>query len=173
MQLNMTDISVIIVKGLPGAGKSTLVNQYDPSTSVVCSADNYWIRPDGIYDWNPKYLKNAHDWCKEEFKNAISWCKLGGSDIYYKVIVDNTNTTWREVEFYADYALQRGVTDIRVVEPQTSWRYDVEECFKRNTHNVPKESIQKMFDRWEHSDIIEEKIEELKRVKYPDLVKTK
>ena len=44
---------VFVMRGLPGSGKSTLVNAiskvYDSETPVICSADHYFIDENGVY----------------------------------------------------------------------------------------------------------------------------
>ena len=44
---------VFVMRGLPGSGKSTLVNAickvYDSETPVICSADHYFIDDNGVY----------------------------------------------------------------------------------------------------------------------------
>ena len=32
------------------------------------------------------------------------------------------------------------------------WKYNVAECFKRNSHNVPLTSIENMWSRWETTE---------------------
>ena len=44
---------VFVMRGLPGSGKSTLVNAiskvYDGETPVICSADHYFVDENGVY----------------------------------------------------------------------------------------------------------------------------
>lgn len=147
--------TVYILRSLPGAGKSYLAKQLiEKYSGVILSTDDYWIRPDNIYDFNYKLIGAAHDWNKNRFLNELE-------KKTHVIIIDNTNTTWKEIKFYALHAV-RNEYIVHVCEPETTWRYDVEECFKRNTHNVPKESIQKMLDRFESTQDIENKILELR-----------
>ena len=61
---------VIIMRGLPGSGKSYLsrrvaaaaaeaVQAAGDTTPVFCSADHYFERPDGSYAFNPSQLVRA------------------------------------------------------------------------------------------------------------------
>ena len=67
------------MRGLPGSGKSThikrMIQKYHGLvggfSSVVCSADNYFYRPDGTYDWSAKMLDNAHKWCFKQVEENM------------------------------------------------------------------------------------------------------
>jgi len=136
---------IILNRGIPGSGKSTLADKIFCELeldvkSLICSTDEYWIRPDGVYDWNPKLVKQAHEWNQELF----NYCLISEFEL---VIVDNTNITWKEMKPYVKLALGRGY-DIEFQEPDTPWMFDVDELFKRNIHSVPKETIQNMANRY-------------------------
>lgn len=105
-----------------------------------------------VYLWHPDMIRESHHVNKIKCKRAM---ELGIEDI----IVDNTNTTWKEILPYVELAKAFGY-DVEIMEPDTAWKFDVSECFKRNTHKVPLESIQKMFDRWESTERIKEKLNE-------------
>lgn len=135
---------VIIMCGLPGSGKSFLAKELQQeffrSTSdkvAIVSADNYWLRPDGLYDWNAKYIGRAHAWCQEKFKWFLQ-------DEYDLVIVDNTNLSAQERKPYILLAEQYGYSH-EVKEPETEWRYNALECSKRNTHGVPLATLDRML----------------------------
>jgi chloramphenicol 3-O-phosphotransferase len=54
---------VVIVRGLPGSGKSVLAEKYQDTFHDSCfiySTDDYWMRPDGLYDFNCDLLHKAH-----------------------------------------------------------------------------------------------------------------
>jgi adenylate kinase family enzyme len=44
--------TVYIMMGLPGSGKSTKAKKLALGNDFIFSTDNYWIRPDGYYDFN-------------------------------------------------------------------------------------------------------------------------
>ena len=123
---------------LPGAGKSTLTQKlvdYYRSlcyTVYVCSADDYFKgNAVGEYRYDRNKISKAHFSCKEKFN-------IGLNDKSEKlvVIVDNTNVKWNDSEYYRKTALANNF-ELRFLEPDTSWKYDIQECFNRNTHNVP------------------------------------
>lgn len=144
--------TVIVLRGLPGSGKSFLRKQIQDESGCydVISADNYFIRPDGTYSWNYKELGVAHDWAHKNYLDSLSEDNDDTADI---IIVDNTNTTFKECKFYLEEALKAG-WNIIIWEPNTEWAFTPEELFKKNVHGVPLESIKKMLDRWETSEQI-------------------
>lgn len=146
---------VVICCGISGSGKSTMAKKIltehfknHNDLGIICSADEYWIRPDGLYDWNPKNIGRAHDWCKQKFKWYLQ-------EEYNLVIVDNTNLSKQERKPYEEMAAQHGyVVEIR--EPDTEWKYNALECSKRNVHGVPLEACDRMLaklkgDKNEHN----------------------
>jgi len=118
---------VIILRGLPGAGKTDLLEtlNYD----VVCSADDYFKD----IPWDGNKLETAHNECWLKFIAALSTAKT--------VVVDNTNTRKWEFEKYAKLAMAKGfrVTTLIVENRQGS----------ESIHNVPKITLRKMQERFE------------------------
>lgn len=135
--------TIYILRGISGSGKSYFIGLFQ--NPCVCSADHYYmVGKHYLFDKNVIY--DAHKMCK--FK-AEAACKAGLEAIY----IDNTNTTWKEIRPYVELANKYDYKVI-FITPNTPWCNDVEECFKRNTHNVPKEAIQAMKDRWQDSNTI-------------------
>ena len=148
----------IILRGIPSSGKSTLAR-------LIMS--EFWLRKlefaylstDDLFTVGNKYLFNRdklhlfHRANYERFELAIN-------NGIPNVILDNTNTTFKEFSDYVEYAILYGY-EVEIREPETPWRYDVEECTKRNKHGVPREVIQRMLDRWESTEYCLQKIEEM------------
>jgi adenylate kinase family enzyme len=144
----------VIVRGLPGSGKSTLSRSIDDEAygsvdrvesepafwSLMCSTDDYFMH-DGEYKFDGRQLTQAHDWNRSRFERAIR-------NDYDLIIVDNTNTQFWEMAAYIESALNNNY-HISVVEPQTEWAFDVDRLFEKNTHGVPRKAIQAMKDRWD------------------------
>ena len=156
--------TLVVTRGIPGSGKSTLAQQIaqenergSPIDYVyvipIFGTDDYWLRPDGYYDFNAARLSHAHAWNK----NRVAAKMKGGHSL---IIVDNTNTTWQEIEPYVRLAKLNGYS-VQIREPETPWRYDAQACFKKNTHGVPLATIEKMLARWETTESIKEKIDAL------------
>lgn len=130
-----------IVRGISGSGKSTLAKAI--AAKLQCSiveADMYHIDSDGIYRFKAEKIGHAHNWCQTEVKNQLD---LGNS-----VVVSNTFTTAKELVPYVKMVLRHPTFRLVISEPPTPWRYDVDECFKRNTHNVPLEVLKAQRARW-------------------------
>lgn len=154
---------LIIVSGISGSGKSTLVEQkinkiikscgcQIDKVVAVCSTDNYWLRPDGIYDWNPKYIGEAHKWNQHQALNCMFLSKP-------YIFIDNTNLTFQEIKPYLVMAKKQEY-DVEIIEPQTEWRLDAKELAKRNAHQVPLATIEKMLARKEPLEQLQRKAKE-------------
>lgn len=173
--------TVAILRGISGSGKSTLAQEIyckygvlrveesinisiNPEASIklnsnyikkeeaIFSTDDYFVRPDGEYDFNAKLLMQAHDWNYGRFFVALKKEQLPF------VIVDNTNTQYWEMERYLEGVKNCGY-HLEIYEPDTPWKFDLDELEKRNTHKVPRKSIERMLNRWEPTIEIAKKIE--------------
>lgn len=131
----------IIMRGVPGSGKSTMARQLAQllgyNDDVIHSTDNYFI-VNGEYQFDPSKIRENHTKNFEAFKADCE----EGLDV---VICDNTNTQKWEYERYVSVARDNGYAVALISTPMLS----VEESFERNTHEVPRESIQAMISRWE------------------------
>ena len=134
---------LIVMRGISGSGKSTLAQQLGLG-GVVLSADEYW-GPE--YNIDTSRIHEAHQWNINRAKQAMD---KGVSP----VVIDNTNVAQFEAREYVRYAVDHGYV-VEVAEPNTPWKFDIDELYRRNVHNVPKEVIQDMLDRWDHDFSIE------------------
>lgn len=146
-------MKLVILRGLPGSGKSYLAAQIlktelaSGKTAEIFSTDNFFMI-DGKYVFDASKLPDFH---QKNFNAAQAAMQRG----LETVIVDNTNTQGWEMSRYINAALKLGRT-VEVHTPQTSWAWDVKECTKRNSHGVPQDAIQKMFDRFERELTIDQ-----------------
>ncbi|CAD5117232.1 DgyrCDS6028 [Dimorphilus gyrociliatus] len=131
-----------ILRGLPGSGKSTISNQLVDlhEKTIICSADDFFLNLDGVYEYNETKKKEAHCWCQEKAKEA---CSLGNH-----VIIDNTNVRKWELKFYIDLAKEFGYVTI-VIEPETDWKWDPEILSRKNKHKVTKEVLERKLKNYE------------------------
>ena len=120
---------VIILRGAPGAGKSSLARLFQllngPATAVV-SADAY-VFADGN-QWSPERLQEGHSRCWAQFilhlKNKVP-----------VIIVDNTNQLVRDYERYWTFAEMQGYNVRHIV---------VENRHQgQNAHNCPPEVVER------------------------------
>lgn len=122
--------TLYLIRGLPGAGKSTLAKALNVQH---IEADMYHI-VDGVYRFAPEKIKAAHEWCQA---NAAMMLRQGD------VAVSNTFTRrWELAPYYAMGA--EYVTEITVDNGFTD-----EELAARTIHAVPVETIKAMRERWE------------------------
>lgn len=121
-----------VMRGVPGAGKSTFLSkiQYPPVT--VCSADHHFIQADGSYVFDGTQLSVAHGNCFRQFSNLL---EAGTSPL----AVDNTNRNWKAMARYVEAGLAAGY-DVEVVDLQTPYMV----AAARNVHGVPEESVLRM-----------------------------
>jgi predicted kinase len=126
---------VVIMRGQSGAGKSTYAKKNFPG-AVMCSADSFFIDPKtGEYKFDPTKLGFVHNSCQRKYEAALK----SGEPL---VVVDNTNTTLKEMQPYLQLADVYGY-DVEVIRLDTP----VGVAAKRNTHGVPAVAVQKMRDR--------------------------
>ncbi|KAM6386078.1 NEDD4-binding protein 2-like 2 isoform 2-T3 [Alca torda] len=133
---------LLILRGLPGSGKSTLsrILLGQSRDGIVFSTDDYFRQQDG-YTYNAAQLGDAHDWNQKRAKQAMEQGKS-------PVIIDNTNTQAWEMKPYVEVALEKGYR-VEFHEPDTWWKFDPEELEKRNKHGVTREKIAQMLERYE------------------------
>jgi tRNA uridine 5-carbamoylmethylation protein Kti12 len=140
---------VLILQGLPGSGKTTFINDLEemlkcPTSSdisdlQVCSADHFFVQDDGEYVFNKHCLGTAHSTCRDNFHYFAA--KKGSKRPLY-LVVDNTNTTLKEIQFYLDEAKEYN-WDVALI----TFKADVDTSYRRNIHQVPIEAINEMDER--------------------------
>lgn len=137
------DKTLLIIRGLPGEGKSTLgtlIHGLDPINVRHYEADMFHMK-DGTYQWKQENVHAAHQWCQRETLLAML-------DEVPLIIVSNTFTTNKEMQPYVKMAKDNHYRYI-VIEMATRDAWTWEALANVNEHNVPMEVIQKMDYRWE------------------------
>ena len=127
---------VIIMRGISGSGKSTYTRFHLPGAHV-CSADQFFIDPQGVYQFDARKLGEAHRWCYRNFLTALV-------NEWDPIVVDNTNTQLFEFYGYVQlaWAYDYKVEVIRMDTP-------VEVAAARNLHGVPPAGVKAMQDRFQ------------------------
>lgn len=127
---------LILLRGLPGAGKSTLAKSLE---SVFCyETDKYFENEDGEYNFDPTKLKQAHQWCQDRVEKAMN-APNGFPPL--RVVVSNTFTQEWEMQPYYDLAEKYGY---RVYSLIAENRHS-----GINSHGVPEEKLIQMKQRFE------------------------
>lgn len=116
--------------------------QHDFPRALIFSTDDFFFREDGAYEFNPDFLEEAHEWNQKRARKAM---RNGISPI----IIDNTNLHAWEMKPYAVMALENNY-EVIFREPDTRWKFNVQELARRNIHGVPREKIHRMKERYEH-----------------------
>lgn len=165
--------TLIVMRGLPWAGKSYRAKELAGESGLVYSTDDYWYqvnrpeRPDE-YSFNPRFLGEAHKWNQLRAFKAIE----EGRPL---IVIDNTNTTRGEMLPYVSYAVPQDYA-VRIEEPTSDrwkeiralladkrghkkelkeWAFKLAEGSK-GTHGVPQWSIERMMWRWESGLTVEQ-----------------
>lgn len=99
---------LIILRGVSGAGKSTVAEIISEGCWPICEADQYHYTESGVYDWKPENVGKAHAWCQSIVRDAMA------SNIK-KIIVSNTSTTEKELKPYFTLAEEFGYQVISLV----------------------------------------------------------
>lgn len=135
---------LIIMRGIPGAGKSTVSRSYNgivhSTDAIIESLGDYrsfFAKMRETNDFMP--LHNAH---KTNLNNAIKSMQDGVSI----VIIDNTNIKANEPKPYVVEALKMGYDDknILIIDIGTNG-FSAQQLSERNTHGVPLDKIESMI----------------------------
>lgn len=133
--LQKRDNTLILVRGLPGSGKTTFSKKFkDESTErfMHFEADQYFYDENNVYDFNYEELEYAHQYC---YTNTADMLINNES-----VIVSNTFTTLKEMSSYIHLSERLG-TKLKVIKCIGDFG---------SIHNVPESTLDKMKNRWEN-----------------------
>lgn len=131
----MNNKNLYILRGLPGAGKSTLAKNIG---AVYFESDMFFMEGNE-YKFNPTKLKDAHAWCQNQVRISMknSDSKLGDT----RIAVANTFTQEWEMEPYIEMAKEYGFTVFTLIVENRHGGV--------NQHNVPDDVLDKMKERFE------------------------
>jgi predicted kinase len=118
-----------ILRGIPGSGKSTYAKSQ--TGAVICSADDFFVQPDGTYAYDKSKLQLAHDLCFKKCHDALH----AGEQT---VIIDNMNATAWEISPYVMLGRNFGYT-----AEVLNFPCDDKLGASRNIHDVPTEDVER------------------------------
>lgn len=124
--------ALILIRGLPGSGKTTLAKKLlQQDNTVHFEADMFFTSKKGQYLFQANRLPQAHQWCIRKTRQALKQKQ--------RVIVSNTFTRQSEMQPYLDMVHDTGC-ELTVYVTTGTWP---------SVHQVPAEVIKKMRARWE------------------------
>jgi predicted kinase len=136
-------MQIIVMQGVPGAGKSTVAQQIKEQVhAVIVSSDLFHTDDKGNYNYKTELAGKAHAWCFRKFIDLLA----DHRPYYDTIIVDNTNTTVAEVAPYMAIAAAYEA-DAYILRVPCDW----EVAAARTIHGVPKhvvELLQQRLDRF-------------------------
>ena len=135
---NETQGELILLRGLPGSGKTTLAKIILQLRSTdepeVLSADDFFEDKEGDYNFDPTKLKEAHNYCQFRCSERMRQQKA-------KIVVANTFTQEWEMDEYFKMAERY---NYRVHTVVVENRHGNE-----NIHGVPEDKLQQMKNRFQ------------------------
>jgi predicted kinase len=138
-------MSLFIIRGLPGVGKSTLAERLALPWNIV-EADQFWTKddPTGEYKFDGSRAFEAHQWCERQTNDRLVAAQLAHNDI--DVVVANTFVLRSMYQPYVDMAR---MLDVNTVVITVDARWTDEELAARTKHGVPVGTIEMMRRKWE------------------------
>ena len=133
IRLNLNKKTLIIVRGVPGSGKSTFAGklknylEQHGHAGDAYESDSFFVK-NGVYKFDPKLLYLAHKICYDKVFNNLA---KDGVDFS---IVANTFILKSDVKKYREHAEELGY-DVII--------YRMTNKFK-DVHEVPEETLNKM-----------------------------
>lgn len=120
-----TTPSIVLLRGVQGAGKTTLAHLIaGNSATLMLAADDHFYQPDGSYLFDPSQLHHAHTKC---LNAAIQ----GMVDRVPLIVVHNTFSRSKELVPYMAAAEEHGYRSITLVVENRHGNVDL--------HGVPQE----------------------------------
>lgn len=119
------DLRLLIVRGIPGSGKTTLAKKIAENLNAChFENDTFFTDEQGNYHFDINYHQQAKDECLEKTKEALLAGKI--------VVVSNTFIKKSEMEPYIKFCDENGDLNYAVIEMEL--RFD-------NTHNIPQSIV--------------------------------
>lgn len=131
-------MSLVLIRGLPGSGKSTMASILYAAGFCHFEADDYFETPAG-YWFDKTKLSDAHREC---YQNTVHALKYGKN-----CVVANTFVRLREMAPYLIQAKDIGI-EVYIIQARGAYK---------STHNVPPETIERMKKNWEDLTLMQMK----------------
>ena len=144
-------MKVYILRGMSGSGKSTFAGDVSKKVGMkncaIVSSDDLLTDRNGRYVFSRDLLKTSHEHCQQFFREYV-WNRVPF------IVVDNTNTRYDEIQFYATFAKRNGYS-VDIVQFVPEDRDRAAEIALRSTHDVPLENaFSSMTDLLPHLSVL-------------------
>jgi len=136
---------LLLVRGISGVGKTTLVETLFKGVCPLMSTDDYWVHPaSGEYQFVRARLAEAHADFRMRVMRHLFQSKL-------PLVLHNTASRRWECEDLLYVAEQIGysVEAWNLLPDLSSGQPNLYEIFQKNSHSVPLEKLEEQFQRWE------------------------
>lgn len=142
-------MAIVLVRGLPGAGKTTLGKRLAQEDWVHLENDQFFEK-DGPYLHDPERLSDAIDWCIESVDEAV--------EAGHNVVVTNVFNQLTFAMPYIGMCIRHDLGSIGILEAKGKYE---------SVRGVPPEIVEIMASRWEtyefpmftHLDSLEDALE--------------
>lgn len=130
----MSELTLTLIRGLPGSGKSTFARKLVESNKNVIShleTDMFFFDEKGDYQFDVTLLSEAHRWCQMQCGSLLKKKQ--------SVIIANTFIKQWEITPYRQLAKKY---DAKLVIKVCRGNY-------QSIHNIPESTIKKMQQQWQ------------------------
>lgn len=138
--------TIVIIRGLPGSGKSFLsraiADAYQDHCSIIC-ADDHGVKPE-----SPEASADAYNTLDEA---VVALCGAATSSPLL-MVVDDTNHTQDRLACLAEIAEQHCCVTI-FLEPRTEWSRDAAQLSKKTKHGLAEAQIEVMKGHLEETSL--------------------
>lgn len=125
---------LILLRGLPGSGKSSFARVMGTTLTGRHEADMYFVDEHGNYNFDASKLRDAHEWCRRQVESDMG--PYGLEEIF----VTNTFTQEWEMKPYYELADKYGYTVFSLIVENRHGGV--------NVHNVPEDKLEQMRNRF-------------------------
>lgn len=138
--------TIVIIRGLPGSGKSFLsraiADVYQDHCSVIC-ADDHGVKPE-----SPESSAGAYN----ALDQAVVACCGGATSSPLLMVVDDTNHTQDRLARLAEIAEQHRCVTL-FVEPRTEWSRNAAQLGKKTKRGLAEAQIEVMKGQLEETSL--------------------
>lgn len=130
------NIRVVLIRGIPGSGKTTIAQMFVNMGFALVEADQYpefW--ESGSYYFKPEAVAKAHEWCFEQYKSILEMSTDTG------VVVANTFVNLHHMEPYISYCKERNI----------AYHILISDMRNLSVHRVPVSTMRRMIENFEFS----------------------